>query len=102
MVPPKHLGYIASISKTERFDISLTTGNIGGLGFVRAILSSMLRLKRVFQRMAVLKDGLSYRCGKKRREDWRSEDMCRDRHTQVCPSTAVVDTSCWPGVAVKA
>lgn len=57
MVPPKHLGYIASIGKTERFDISLTTGNIGGLGFVRAILSSMLRLKRVFQRMAVLKDG---------------------------------------------
>jgi hypothetical protein len=57
MVPPKHLEYIASIGKTECFDVSLTTGNVRGLGFVRAILSSMLRLKRVFQRMAMLKDG---------------------------------------------
>ena len=57
MVPPKHLGYIASIGKAERFNISLTTGNIGRLGFVRAILRSMLRLKKVFQRVAVLKDG---------------------------------------------
>jgi hypothetical protein len=56
MVPPEHLGYIASIGKTKRFDVSLTTSNVGGLGFVRAILSSMFRLIRVSQRMAVFKD----------------------------------------------
>jgi hypothetical protein len=85
MVPPKHLGYIASIGKTKRFDISLTTGNIGGLGFVRAILNSMLRLKGVFQGMAVLKDGC-YPTGAGRKNG-------RIGSSEVCAETSIPESA---------